>query len=72
MKQLHKLIDLIADDVLIKERDNIFTKDAFILSLLKKKTELSFLTPILISPPPPPPSPEGVLAGVGDCSSMID
>ncbi len=46
MKQLHKLIDLIADDVLIKERDNIFTKYAFILSLLKKKTELSFLTPI--------------------------
>ncbi len=70
MKQLHKLIDLIADDVLIKERDNIFTKDAFILSLLKKKTELSFLTPILIYPPPP--LPESVLAGVGDCSSMID
>ncbi|WP_315084130.1 hypothetical protein [Bacteroides heparinolyticus] len=69
MKQLHKLIDLIAADVLIKERDNIFTKYAFILSLLKKKTSLFFPTPTLTNPPPPP-LPEGVLAG-GDCILMV-
>ncbi|AVM57747.1 hypothetical protein C3V43_08260 [Bacteroides heparinolyticus] len=45
MKQLNKLT-LIPDDVLIKEQDNIFTKKVLFLFLLRKKTALSFLTPI--------------------------